>query len=72
MVISIGYRVNSDRAVQFRKMGYLYFKRIFKKGYIIDKKRMANEHFLMKIIMIHCLLNKGNKVIRKKILSKNH
>ena len=32
MVISVGYRVNSDRAIQFRR-------------YIIDKKRMANGAF---------------------------
>lgn len=30
-VISVGYRVNSDRAIRFSKMGDQYFKRIFKK-----------------------------------------
>ena len=45
MVISIGYRVNSDRAVQFRRWATYILKEFSKKGYIIDKKRMANGAF---------------------------
>ena len=45
MVISIGYRVNSDRAVQFRRWATHILKEFSKKGYIIDKKRMANGAF---------------------------
>lgn len=45
MVISIGYRVNSDRAIQFRRWATYVLKEFSKKGYIIDKKRMANGSF---------------------------
>ncbi len=45
MVISIGYRVNSDRAIQFRRWATYILKEFSKKGYIIDKKRMANGAF---------------------------
>ena len=45
MVISIGYKVNSDRAIQFRRWATYILKEFSKKGYIIDKKRMANGAF---------------------------
>ena len=44
-VISVGYRVNSDRAIQFRRWATHILKEFSKKGYIIDKKRMANGAF---------------------------
>lgn len=44
-VISVGYRVNSDRAIQFRRWATYVLKEFSKKGYIIDKKRMANGAF---------------------------
>ncbi len=44
-VISVGYRVNSDRAIQFRRWATYILKEFSKKGYIIDKKRMANGAF---------------------------
>ena len=44
-VISIGYRVNSDRAIQFRRWATNILKEFSKKGYIIDKKRMENGTF---------------------------
>ncbi len=45
MVISVGYRVNSDKAIQFRRWATHILKEFSKKGYIIDKKRMANGAF---------------------------
>ncbi len=45
MVISIGYRVNSDRAIQFRRWATNILKEFSKKGYIIDKRRMENGAF---------------------------
>ena len=45
MVISVGYRVNSDRAIQFRRWATYVLKEFSKKGHIIDKKRMANGAF---------------------------
>ena len=44
-VISVGYRVNSDRAIQFRRWATNILKEFSKKGYIIDKKRMTNGAF---------------------------
>ena len=45
MVISVGYRTNSDRAIQFRRWATYILKEFSKKGYIIDKKRMENGVF---------------------------
>ena len=42
MVISVGYRTNLDRAIQFRRWATYILKEFSKKGYIIDKKRVAN------------------------------
>ena len=44
-VISVGYRVNSYKAIQFRRWATKILKEFSKKGYIIDKKRMANGAF---------------------------
>lgn len=44
-VIFASYRVNSDRAIQFRRWVTYILKEFSKKGYIIDKKRMANGAF---------------------------
>lgn len=44
-VISVGYRVNSDKAIQFRRWATNILKDFSKKGYIIDKKRMENGTF---------------------------
>ena len=44
-VISVGYRVNTDRAIQFRRWATNVLKEFSKKGYIIDKKRMENGIF---------------------------
>ena len=45
VVISVGYRTNTDRAIQFRRWATYILKEFSKKGYIIDKKRMANGAF---------------------------
>ena len=45
MIITIGYKVNSDRAIQFRRWATNVLKEFAKKGYIIDKKRMENGTF---------------------------
>ena len=43
--ISVGYRVSTDRAIQFRRWATNILKEFSKKGYIIDKKRMENGTF---------------------------
>ena len=44
-VISVGYRVNSDKAIQFRRWATNILKDFSIKGYIIDKRRMENGAF---------------------------
>ncbi len=44
-VISVGYRVNTDRAIQFRRWATNVLKEFSKKGYIIDKKRIIGDDF---------------------------
>ena len=45
-VISVGYRVNSIRATQFRRWATQVLAQYTKKGYVIDRKRMENGAFL--------------------------
>lgn len=45
-VISVGYRVNSIRATQFRRWATQVLKQFAVKGYVIDRKRMENGAFL--------------------------
>ena len=41
-IISVGYRVNSIRATQFRQWCTYVIRQFSLRGYIIDKKRMEN------------------------------
>ncbi len=43
--ISVGYRVSTDRAIQFRRWATNILKEFSKKGYVIDKRRMENGTF---------------------------
>ena len=45
-VISVGYRVNSIRATQFRRWATQVIKKYAITGYVIDRKRMENGAFL--------------------------
>jgi hypothetical protein len=45
-VISVGYRVNSMRATQFRSWATQVLKQFAITGYVIDRKRMENGGFL--------------------------
>lgn len=45
-VISVGYRVNSIRATQFRRWATQVLAQYAKTGYVIDQKRMENGAFL--------------------------
>ena len=46
VIISVGYRVNSKRATQFRIWATNVIKQFALKGYVIDKKRLENGSFL--------------------------
>ncbi|PKL61297.1 MAG: cell filamentation protein Fic [Methanomicrobiales archaeon HGW-Methanomicrobiales-2] len=45
-IISVGYRVNSRRATQFRQWATQVLREFAIKGYVLDKKRMENGTFL--------------------------
>ncbi len=45
-IISVGYRVNSVRATQFRQWATQVLREFAIKGYVLDKKRMENGAFL--------------------------
>ena len=45
-IISVGYRVNSKRATQFRQWATGVLKEFTIKGYVLDQKRMENGAFL--------------------------
>jgi hypothetical protein len=45
-IISVGYRVNSVRATQFRQWATQVLREFSIKGYVLDKKRMENGAFL--------------------------
>ena len=47
-IISVGYRVNSRRATQFRRWATQILKKFTIEGYALDKKRMKNGAFLNK------------------------
>lgn len=45
-IISVGYRVNSVRATQFRQWATRVLREFAIKGYVLDRKRMENGSFL--------------------------
>jgi hypothetical protein len=47
-IISVGYRVNSKKATQFRQWATRVLSQFAVKGYVIDKKRLENGSFLGK------------------------
>ena len=54
-IISVGYRVNSKRATQFRQWATQVLREFAIKGYVIDKKRMENGSFLSEDYFEHLL-----------------
>ena len=54
-VISVGYRVNSVRATQFRQWCTYILRQFAIRGYVIDKKRMENGSFIGEDYFEHLL-----------------
>ena len=54
-VISVGYRVNSLRATQFRQWTTNIIRQFAIRGYVIDKKRMENGSFIGEDYFEHLL-----------------
>lgn len=54
-IISVGYRVNSIRATQFRQWCTAVLRQYAIRGYVIDKKRMENGAFISEDYFEHLL-----------------
>lgn len=54
-VISVGYRVNSIRATQFRQWCTSVLRQFAIRGYVVDKKRMENGTFINEDYFEHLL-----------------
>jgi len=54
-IISVGYRVNSQRATQFRQWATSILRDFAIRGYVIDRKRMENGTFLGEDYFEHLL-----------------
>ena len=54
-IISVGYRVNSVRATQFRQWCTYILRQFAIRGYVIDKKRMENGSFIGEDYFEHLL-----------------
>ena len=57
-VISVGYRVNSIRATQFRQWVTSVVQEFAIRGYVLDKKRMENGSFLGEDYFKHIIFPK--------------
>ncbi|MBF0439994.1 MAG: virulence RhuM family protein [Magnetococcales bacterium] len=54
-IISVGYRVNSIRATQFRQWATVVLREFTIKGFVLDKKRLENGSFLGEDYFEHLL-----------------
>ena len=54
-IISVGYRVNSIRATQFRQWATSVLREFAIRGYVLDRKRMENGTFLSEDYFEHLL-----------------
>jgi len=50
MIISVGYRVNSTRGVQFRKWATSKLRELVVQGYVINEKRLAQKEQEVKVL----------------------
>ena len=48
VIISVGYKVNSQRAIEFRQWATRVLEEFAVKGYVLDKERLKNGSFLNK------------------------
>ena len=54
-IISVGFKVNSNRAVQFRQWAINILKNYSERGYVLDHERMENGAFLSEDYFEHLL-----------------
>ena len=70
MIISVGYRINSSKATQFRIWATKILKQHLTEGYTINKERIGvnYEKFLQAVSDVKALLPTGNTVDTKDVL----
>lgn len=55
MIIALGYRINTEKAINFRRWATSVLKEFSKKGYVLDRKRMENGTFFDEDYFEHLL-----------------
>jgi prophage maintenance system killer protein len=50
MIISVGYRVNSTRGIQFRKWATTKLRELLVEGYVLNEKRLAQKEQEVKVL----------------------
>ncbi len=70
VVLSVGYRTSSKKAIDFRKWANKILKQHIISGYTINRNRVAQnyEKFLQAVSDVKALLPKGNKIKAQDIL----
>ncbi len=70
MILSVGYRVNSKQATQFRIWATRTLRQHLLEGYTINRKRIAENHgkFLQAVSDVKALLLTGNAVKAQDVL----
>ena len=71
-IISVGYRVNSVRATQFRQWCTYVLRQFAIRGYVIDKKRMENGSFIGEDYFEHLLAEIREIRLSRMVLSKTY
>ena len=70
LLLAVGYRVNSARAIEFRRWATKVLKQHLLDGYTINKKRIGQnyEKFTQAVAEVKALLPSGNKIKTENIL----
>ena len=70
IILAVGYRTNSARAIEFRKWATKTLKQHILQGYTINKKRIGKnyEKFMQAVADVKVLLPAGNKVTTEDVL----
>ena len=61
-IISVGYRVNSKRATQFRQWATWVLREFAVKGYVLDRKRMTSKLLLSLKDLLHQRKVEGERI----------
>ncbi|MBT4485635.1 MAG: virulence protein RhuM/Fic/DOC family protein, partial [Candidatus Latescibacteria bacterium] len=70
IVLAVGYRVNSSKAIEFRKWSTKILKQHLLQGFSINKKRIGQnyEKFMQAVADVKALLPSGNRVTTQDVL----